>query len=115
MNSRAQLFVKIGIIFVLIIGFAFYGFYKARDFLKGPKIFIESPREGVVISSSYTEIKGTVKNVSTVYFNGRQIFTDEKGFFKEALLLARGYNIIEVSAQDKFGRKVKEQREVVLK
>lgn len=81
----------------------------------GPKIVIEYPSNGQTVASSYLEIKGVAKNVSLLYFNGRQIFTDQNGNFKEDLLLVRGYNIIEVSATDKFGRKVKERREIVLK
>jgi hypothetical protein len=103
------------IILIPVIIFLFYGLYRARNFLIGPKIVIESPSHGQIVASSDLEIKGVAKNVSLLYFNGRQIFTDQNGNFKENLLLARGYNIIEVSATDKFGRKKKERREIVLK
>lgn len=100
---------------MFVVGFGLYGLYKASNFLIGPKIFIESPEEGKAVSNSYLEIKGTVKNVSTLSLNGQQIFTDENGFFKENLLLARGYNIIEIAATDKFGHQTKIQREVILR
>ena len=106
---------KVGVIIILIGGFVFYGLYKSKDFLTGPKIIIESPANGQTVSNSYLEIKGAAKNVSLLYLNGRQIFTDKNGIFKENLLLARGYNIIEVSAKDKFNREIKLKREVVLK
>jgi len=106
---------KIGVIIILVTGFAIYGLYKSKDFLRGPKISIESPSNGQTVSNSYLEIRGAAKNVSLLYLNGRQIFTDRNGLFKENLLLARGYNIIEVSAQDKFGRKIKERREIILR
>jgi len=115
MSSRVRLLAKIVIIAVLVGGFSFYGLFKAWDFLVGPKIIIESPKDGETFSSSYIEIKGEVKNVSFLSLDGRQIFADQNGNFKEGLLLARGYNIIELSAKDKFNREIKIKREVVLK
>lgn len=103
------------IILILVIIFLFFGLYRARNFLEGPKIVIESPIDGQAVSSSYLEIKGVAKNVALLYLNGRQIFTDQNGNFKENLLLARGYNIIQIKADDKFNREVKIKREVVLK
>ena len=68
-----------------------------------------------MVQSSHLEIVGTATNVSLIFLNGRQIFTDDTGKFKESLLLAKGYNIIEVSGKDKFDRQVKQQREIILK
>lgn len=115
MRSNIRFFVGIIVIAVLVASFAVFGFYRAKDFLRGPKIIIESPGNGQTISSSYLEIKGSAKNVAVIYLNGRQIFTDEKGIFNESLLLARGYNIIEMSAQDKFGRNIEKKLEVVFR
>jgi hypothetical protein len=91
-----------------------YFLYQARGYLFGPKIIIETPLAGEVIHDSYLEVKGQAKNIALLSLNGRQIFTDEKGNFDEGLLLAHGYNIIEITAQDKFGRITKEKREVIL-
>jgi hypothetical protein len=110
-----RLLAKIMIIAVLIGGFSFYGLFKARDFLAGPKISIESPKDGETVSSSYIEVKGKAKNVSLLSLDGRQIYASQDGIFKENLLLAKGYNIIELSAKDKFNREIKLIREVVLK
>jgi hypothetical protein len=115
MIPKSQLFFGSGLLILLIFSFGIFGLYKARDFLLGPKIVIESPSNGQTVSSSYLEIKGAAKNISLLYLNGRQIFTDQEGNFKENLLLARGYNIIEVSAKDKFNREARIKREVVLK
>lgn len=91
-----------------------YFLYQARGYLFGPKITLDNPLAGEVIHDSYLEVKGQALNISSLSLNGRQIFTDENGNFKEGLLLAKGYNIIELTATDKFGRVKKEKREVVL-
>ena len=115
MSSRIRLLAKIVIIAVLVGGFSFFGLFKAWDYLAGPKISIESPKDGETFSSSYIEVKGTAENVSLLSLDGRQIYAGQDGVFKENLLLAKGYNIIELSAKDKFNREIKLKREVVLK
>lgn len=115
MALRPQAFFGIGIIILLVLSFGFYGISKSWGFLKGPEIFIESPADFQKANKSYLEIKGRAEYVSNLYLNGNQIFTDENGNFKESLLLAKGYNIIIIEAQDKFGRATKEKKEIVLK
>lgn len=112
---NARFFIGTSIIAILVASFAIFGLYKAKDFLMGPEIIIKSPSNGQTVSSSYLEITGTTKNISSLRLNGNQIFTDEKGFFKQGLLLARGYSIIEISAQDKFGRNVEKKLEIIMK
>ena len=106
--------IKIILAVSAILFLSGYFLYQARGYLLGPQIFIESPKIGEIVSNSYLEVKGRVLNFSSLSLNGRQIVTDEKGNFNEGLLLARGYNIIELTAADKFGRVKKEKREVIL-
>ena len=80
----------------------------------GPKISIDAPSNGEVVRNSYLEVRGQAFNVASLSLNGRPVYTDEAGNFKEGLLLSAGYNIIELIATDKFGRMKKEKREVVL-
>jgi len=115
MNNKVQSFLKIGVIVCLIAGFAFYGLYKAKNFLGGPQITLKEPQNGQVFQGSYIKVAGQAKNIASIFLNGKSIFIDETGLFNENLLLARGYNIMEVKVVDKFGRIIKEQREVVLK
>ncbi len=115
MTTKQQILTRAIIITVLIIIFAGYGFYEAKCFLTGPKIELVSPAKGTELEKSDIEIKGKASNISLLYLNGRQIFTDTNGDFKENILLAKGNNIIEVSAKDKFGREINKLLEVVLK
>ncbi len=104
---------KLFLVFSFIILLGGYFLYQARSFLIGPQINIDEPKEAQVVSRSYLKVIGQALNISNLSMNGRQIFTDEKGNFEEGLLLARGYNIIEITASDKFGRIKKEHRDVI--
>ncbi len=104
-------------VILIILAIAFLGgyfLYQARWYLLGPEITVDSPQNGEVIRDPYINVRGQALNISSLSMNGRQIFTDEKGVFSEGLLLAKGYNIIEIAATDKFGRIRREKRDVVL-
>ncbi|NOY35633.1 MAG: hypothetical protein GXP44_01785 [bacterium] len=115
MGKITQLFLKIGVIFALIAVFSLYGFYKARGFLAGPEVALNEPKDGQLLKNSFVKVSGEAKNIASIFLDGNRIFVNEKGFFEENLLLARGYNIIEVRAVDKFGKEVKKIREVVVR
>jgi len=112
---RRNPLVKIAIILGLVLAFVSYGFYVAKDYRDGPKVVVESPEDNQVFKNADIVIKGNAKNISSLFLNGRQIFTNENGDFKEELLIAKGYNIITVSAKDKFNRDIKVIRKIILK
>lgn len=92
-------------VFLIIIG---YTLFNSRLFIKGPQIIIDLPENGAVISDKpLINISGKAVNISHIEINGRQIYIEENDAFSESLLLDSGYNIIQVTAQDKFGREVK--------
>jgi hypothetical protein len=115
MNARFRTLFKIAIALIFLAAFALYGFNRAGGFLDGPKLSISYPQDGQTISNSELTVKGETQNISQIYLNGRKIFVNEEGFFEEGLLLARGYNIIEVKVEDKFGRKISKLIRVILK
>jgi len=111
--KKTKILTGMSMIVLLLLSFGVYGLYRASAFLGGPSIVIEYPLNGQGVKQSFTEISGRASNLSSLFLNGRQIFTDKEGRFKGDLLLADGYNIIELSGADKFGRKVKEKLELV--
>ncbi len=84
-----------------------YALYQAKDLIRGPKLTIAAPRLGETSSIRLIEVEGRAERIARLFLNGRLIFTDEAGRFEEKLLLPPGYTIINLEADDKFGRKVK--------
>ena len=115
MFNKHLLILKISVVFCLVVVFSFYFFRQSKDFILGPSIFVEAPVNGQTLLSSPVVISGRVLNSSSFQLNGQEIMTDSSGNFKKKLLLAKGYNIIEMSAEDKFGRTTDKRLEVVLK
>ena len=108
--SHKKLLISILGVLVLV-----YGIWQARDFLSGPRVYLESPKEGEILDQSLLYVKGRAIDVSKFMLDGRTIFTDENGNFEEKILLADGVNYIEIYAEDKFGHAKKIGRTVLLK
>lgn len=97
---------------ILVITVA-YSYYQTKNFVQGPILKIESPLNGSLIKTKLITIKGYTENISYISINNRQTFVDENGYLNERLLLSPGYNIIRISAKDKYQREVEEKLELV--
>ncbi len=114
MRASPNILIKGGIavfIALIVIGYAYFA---TKDYIAGPQISITSPLNGSTVSNPLIEVVGTTKNISFISLNDRPIFVDEKGNFKEKLLLYPGYNIMSVKAEDRYKRTVEKTIELIL-
>jgi hypothetical protein len=114
-RRRVKRLVKIWIALSAIVIVLGYGAFKAKDFVRGPKLAVLSPRDGEMLHDSLVEIKGTTNNISFLTLNDNKIFTDESGNFTEKILLSSGYNVMTVEAKDRFGRKITKTLQLMYK
>ena len=99
---------------VLFFGaIAGYAYSKTHDLFLGPDIVIFSPGNGSTVSQPLVTIHGEAQKIAKLFLNGREIFTNQAGEFREELLLAKGYNVIKLAAEDKFDRVVEKTLELV--
>ena len=73
------------------------------------------PEEGMFFENSELTAEGRVRNASYIFLNGRRIFTDEKGFFKEDFIMAPGVNAIMLKAENKYGKIIGDRRLIMVK
>jgi uncharacterized protein YfaP (DUF2135 family) len=102
--------IIIAVVVLLVVG---YSALKVKNLAIGPEITLLSPLDGASAKTDLVNIKGKAERISQIFINGRKIFTDEAGNFNEPYLLASGYNLLEIMAQDKFGRKVEKKVQLV--
>ncbi|MEK7505928.1 MAG: hypothetical protein AAB597_03500 [Patescibacteria group bacterium] len=105
-NPRRYLKVGLVILFILLLSVLVY--YNSERLREGPVIKIELPKDGETVSNPLVTILGTVKNISYLTLNGRQVFVDQEGRLTERLLLPYGYSILTLEGRDRFGRTIKE-------
>ncbi len=105
--------------FLLIAGFIgsifYYAYFQSRGIISGPQISVISPENGKTYTDPLLAVYGTTKRAKEITLDGREIFIDLEGNFGEKLLLAPGYNIIELAARDADGHSTKETFEVIYK
>jgi hypothetical protein len=115
LNKNLSSYLKFaGIVFFAIVIFS-YAIFQARNIILGPIIEINSPENGISVNKSLVEIVGKARNISHISMNDNQIFTDDKGVFREKLLLSYGYNIITIRVRDRFDREVTKKLELIYK
>lgn len=115
--TRAKSRLYLGIIIGCLIAFIIIGYaiYETWNYFSGPAITVSSPENGLTLGEPIVEIQGIAKNAVAVFLNGQRILTDDKGGFKERLLLTEGYNIIGLKVEDKFKRTAERRLELVYK
>ncbi len=80
-----------------------YILWQARFLIQGPQLELtEVPPEHS--NERIVHIGGQAKNIAKITLNGRQIFTDPHGDFREALVLENGYTVATIAATDRYGR-----------
>jgi len=115
MQSKERKIIGI-IAFTLVILFiASFTLFQSRNLIAGPQIVINYPQNGETVENSLTEILGNAQNISEIKLNGRNIFVNEEGDFKENVLLSYGYNLIVFEIKDRFNRKEIKKLELILK
>lgn len=98
LSPRHSILLAIGVIFVA------YVLFQARYLILGPGIKVTSHQDGSVATTSVITLSGTARNAAWLTLNNRQIFTDEKGVWREKLILSEGQSIISLRVRDRFGR-----------
>lgn len=108
--------IKLSVFGIFLMIIVVYAFFNARTYADGPQLIIKNPENSVGVSDSpIFYIEGEAFNISFININNRQINTDEKGAFKEAIILYPGYNTAYIQVKDKFDRIVEKKIEVVYK
>ena len=97
------------IVTVILFG---YLIYQARFLILGPQVTLTEAGHSPITTQT-VELKGTAANITHMTLNGRAIFTDQAGVFQETLVLNHGYNLITITARDRYGREHSIIREFV--
>jgi hypothetical protein len=115
MNRSAKSILRIGTISLLGVIIIGYSLFQAQKLIVGPVIDVYTPQNGATYNQTLIEIEGRTRNTAHLNLNGKKIFTDKEGYFKEKLLLSPGYNIIKLDAVDKFKKYTEKTLELILK
>ena len=97
---------------LILIIVVIYGIHEAWPLISGPQIALASPKNGESFHDGFIKISGTAVHTQGVSLDGGPLLTDPEGHFETTLTLPHGGAILTVTATDRFGRSVAEQRTV---
>ena len=103
MKSDSKKILKILIISVFFLFILIFGFFRSYNLILGVKIRNVNIQDGAKYADSELKVTGNAKNAKNLTLNGREITIDKEGYFDETITLSPGYNIITITAVDKFG------------
>jgi len=104
--------VKASCLFLGLVLVAAYVVFQARFLILGPQLQL-TQEPGQLVNERQITLAGAAFNISRLWLNDRQIYTDAQGNFKEALVLENGYTIATVRAEDRYGRETTIRRTYV--
>jgi hypothetical protein len=115
-NRREELtfrsIIKVSVLISLLLVVLAFVIFQARYLILGPQIRITEEPIGPQ-SERQVFIAGDAYNISHLWLNGRPIYTDLQGKFKEAIMLENGYTVITIRAEDRYGRSTEITRTIV--
>lgn len=114
-RHKTRRWIKISLISISILFIVGYAFYEVQKIVYGPRIIINTPKDGSLVSQSLIDVSGITQNIKEISLNDKKIFIDETGNFSEKVLLSYGYNVLTLKASDKFDRKIEKTLEVIYK
>jgi hypothetical protein len=86
--------------------------FQARYLIIGPQISLITEPIGPQ-NERQVMLAGNARNISRLWLNDRQIFTDPDGDFTELIVLENGQSIQTLRATDRYGRTTTVERSVV--
>jgi hypothetical protein len=98
---RTVLLTMLG--FVIIGLLASYVLFQARYLIGGPQITLDGPLP-IATNERAITLTGSAFNISRLWLNDRQIFTNPDGRFEQLLVLENGQTIATIRAEDRYGR-----------
>lgn len=101
--------IKIVSIILAITIIAGYAAWRSYDYARGPKITIFEPLNNSSMATSTIIIRGQAERINNILLNGSALIVDEKGNFSRISAIFPGMNILTFTAEDKFGRKIRQE------
>lgn len=104
-SSKILKISSLGVFFLFIIIYAIFGSHNLIFGVKIKKVSMDGVPlySGAKVDKSVIKITGNAENATNLTLNGREISVNEAGDFDETIALLIGYNVVNITAKDKFG------------
>ena len=97
---------------VLFLFIGVFSYFKMSFILNGVQIQASIEHND---GTSLATVTGNADNAVHLSLNGREIYIDKDGSFKEPMILIPGFSVITINATDKFGKSKEKKFQMVYK
>jgi len=108
-SPKLTFIASIFIILLLVIGYLTFQYVK---FMSPPKLFIDSPTQGQVITSYEVKISGETDKDASIKVNNQPILVSEEGTFSGTVEIFEGTMEIDVRAISRSGKETQIVRKI---
>jgi transcriptional regulator with XRE-family HTH domain len=95
------------VVVIAFLGLLFYLGVQVKSVITPPFLELKEPAEGSKVVGTSVIVSGTTEVGADLTINNQAVLVDAGGNFNENLIVSLGYNVLEVIAQNKFGRSSK--------
>lgn len=97
---------RLGLVLAIIaISLVFGYFWHQLSYLLNPPIIkLSQPTPDITIQEKSIEVLGQTEPDVYLTINGKEVYLDNKGYFKSEVSLELGLNILKIEAKDRFGK-----------
>ena len=110
---RTRFFVVGMISSVVLMGS--YFIYQMRDWIFLPELTVQEPADGATFWGPAVIIQGITTPGTRLTVEGVEAYSGKNGEFRVDLLLPNGFHVIDIVAENRFGRKSVLERKIVVK
>ncbi len=107
--------VKGVIIFFVILACFLYLAFSLKNIVSPPPLIVRNPSKDIIINDYSFVVKGTTEPGTQVYINGDSVLLNSDGSFSRKINLKEGFNVINIEAQKKYGKKKVVKRRILVK
>lgn len=94
--------IRNSLIVLLFLFIVIYAHSRTAFLSQGVSLSVENLEDGQTIPSRVLTLEGSAKRAVMLTINNREVLIDEKGGFKDTIILYPGINILTIEAKDKF-------------
>jgi cytoskeletal protein RodZ len=108
MSMKGGLFLAVGIVILVYLGFQFLSVFK------GPTLTVQTPKNNSIINENMFEVSGTTDPYATLLINDEPTYVGLDGAFRKTLYGFEGKQVVRVVVKNKFGKETTEEITVTI-
>jgi len=110
-SPRLTFLVGVFVVTIFIVG---YLIYQYLNFIKPPKLFLDTPKEGETISTPTLLVKGLTDPEAQILINNQPVTVSEDGNFEAEIEVSEETSEVVVVARSRYGKETVIRRKIKL-